>query len=227
MSRKTPIRDIGVDISVGNSGAILSKLFRVICKDLHIKQDTYNSLMARYVRYGEINNIKDSRKSLDRELLKLAMTFKTFVKGLEFLRIDKAVFHVYLTLGDGETKIVEISFKPSEDTPGAILAKLLKEVFFVLEIHGDKYDEYMDAYIKRTVSFIHARAKAILRAGLNKELANNPEITWRSFVKGLDFAQVKQLEIVVGLKHPRNRFTQHKVSVILNELVTENGDEDD
>lgn len=227
MSRKTPIRNIGVDISVGNSGAILSKLFRVICRDLNINQETYTGLMARYVRHGEINNIKDSRKSLDRELLKLAMTFKTFVKGLEFLRIEKTVFHVYLSLDNGESQIAEASFKPGKDIPGKILADLLKQVFFILGIHGDKYDSCMDAYIKKSVSIIHSRGKPTLRSALNKELANSSEITWRSFIKGLDFAQVKQLEIVVGLRHQRNRFSQHKVSVILNELETDNEADDD
>lgn len=96
--RKTlPLRQA---IRTGDINGILARLYRIIIHQLGIDENRYEALMERYIKKAHLQpNRKEkaaARASLSKDLLKEAMTWKTFFKGLAFLAIWK--FDIKLTL---------------------------------------------------------------------------------------------------------------------------------
>lgn len=222
MSRKHEIRPLSSDVVSGNIGGVLAKLFRIIMRDLCINDERFHSLVARYIRVGELQCVNDGRKSLDRELLKVVMTWKTYLRSLDPIKVHRSVFSVKLWPSDDESDCVYTAVSISTDRntlPGAYLSELLIRAYMELGIHGQKYDELMDRYVLTTRSIVHQREKSSIRAALSKELFS-PEITWRTYIKGLMLVQIKKIEIAHKLKHSRTT-TTHTLSVVLDELGEE------
>lgn len=70
---------------------VLSRLFRLILRDLDVNWSFFNKLMKRYLddpRNGVANNSKDRsshRGNLTKELRRPKMTWNVFMKGIRFL----------------------------------------------------------------------------------------------------------------------------------------------
>lgn len=227
LPRKHEVKPFSGDITSGHVGGILAKLYRIILKNLNIDDERHHALMARYVRTGEKLGIEDSRKSLDRELRKVVMTWKTFLKGLEPIQVKRTKVTIRLWPNDDENDCVfscVIIDPKSTKAPGQWLSDLLMEAYIELGIHGDVYDRLMEDYILTTKSIIHRREKSSIRASLSKEILSG-EITLRSFIKGLTLAKVKKLDITVELTHGMRKPTIHTLSCVLGEINQE--DEDD
>lgn len=95
LKRKRQVKPFGAEIRTGSVGGILARLYRTILHDLGITTDRYEALMTRYIQKAQLDpNRKDkaaARAGLSKELLKESMTWKTLIKGINFLgvlRID-------------------------------------------------------------------------------------------------------------------------------------------
>lgn len=222
MARKHDIRSLSSEVTGGNIGGILAKLYRIVLRDLCIDDERFHALIARYIRMGELANINDGRKSLDRELLKVVMTWKTYLRGLDPIKITQSVFSIKLWVSENENDCVytAVSIRPGNKPAGRYLEELLIQGYMELGIHGQKYDDLMNAYVLSTRSIIHKREKSSMRASISKELFSE-EITWKTYIKGLRLAGVLKIEIEHKLKHATNRVTRHRLSAVLSELNSE------
>ncbi len=226
--RKHKVRPFQMLIRTGGSGAVLARLIRTIMFDLGIsEQDRYDALMIRYIQKAQFlpdaAKQEASRIGLSKELLKESITWKTLLKGLEFLNVKQVEFEVVLNRDAGES-IHGISFEPAgEKQVGKILGSLLAQIFHELDIRGEEYSALMEAYIEKSRAVIHKRQKATIRASVSKELLK-PIITWKTFMKGLVFIGVKQFTIRAKLYHSVKPVTMHQISVYIDNI--EEGEDD-
>lgn len=107
MARKHQTLPITQEITSGSVGGLLAALWRKILHDIGLKElDRYNSLMERYVQKALLdpNRVEKAtaRASLSKELLKVSMTWKTFVKGLSFLNVIKFELKIKLFHANGK-----------------------------------------------------------------------------------------------------------------------------
>jgi hypothetical protein len=93
---------IGKPLKGGGSDSILADLFHRIMLGIGINSHRFDRLMESYLndpRNAIPQNIKDrssARGNLRKELLKSAMSWKVFCKGLRFLNIRR--FHINIKL---------------------------------------------------------------------------------------------------------------------------------
>lgn len=229
LQRKHEVKPLSADVGSGHVGGILAKMYRMILSDLCIDDERHHALMARYVRAGELSGNSESRKSLDRELRKVVMTWKTFLKGLEPINVKKIMLTTKLWVDDNEDNCVMAAIMIPENTqaaPGVWLSDLLMQTFMELGVNGDAYDAMVDKWILSTKSIIHKREKSSIRASLSKELFSG-EITWRSYVKGLSLAQVVKVGLEVKLWHTLKRPTKHRIGFVLGDISNEGDDGND
>lgn len=225
-SRKTKVKPFGVEIHSGSVGGILSRLYRRILFDLPVDEDRYNALMARYIQRCQNDAHRGerlaARMSLSQELMKESMTWKTWIKGLSFLRVNQFNFTAELHHEDGQvTKhTVTASTDKSDAEVGVILADLYRMILRDLNIDTVAYDGYMERYIVKTHLNLNRKDKASVRASVSKELLKEKEnMTWKTWIKGLVFLNIDRLVIHATLHHDINRrITEHETSVKIGDL---------
>lgn len=221
-SRKHKTRPLEAPIRSGNADAILAKLIRITMYDLGIyEEDRYNALMSRYIQRARFlpnaDKVEAMRVGLSKELLKENITWKTLIRGYEFLAAEQVDFGVEFEWKGKET-YHEVSFLVKEvKEPGLILGKLMSLILHNLNVNEKDYDELVNRYIDRSRAVVFKRQRATLRASVSKELLK-PSMTWKNFVsKGLLFLEVKKLTIKTRLLHSRRSHTQHAVVAILED----------
>lgn len=228
-ARKHKAQPFTTVIRTGGAGAVLARLIRTIMYDLGLtEQDHYDSLMVRYIQRArflpDAAKQESARIGLSKELLKKSITWKTFLKGLEFLNVKQVDLTFALERAEGVT-MHDISFAIGQkEEPGKLLGDLMAKIFHQLDIHGDKYSALMDAYIDRSRSIIHKRQRATIRASISKELLKDSK-TWKTFMKGFAFINVQRFTVRVKLYHAVKKATYHEIVVAVDGL--DDGDGDD
>ena len=228
-ARKHKVQPFTTVIRTGGAGAVLARLIRTIMYDLGLTdQDHYDSLMVRYIQRArflpDAAKQESARIGLSKELLKKSITWKTFLKGLEFLNIKQVDLTLAMERIEGVT-VHDISFAIGQkDDPGKLLGGLMAKIFHELDIRGDKYSALMEAYIERSRSVIHKRQKATIRASISKELLKD-SMTWKTFMKGCAFINVQRFTIRVKLYHAVKKATYHEIVVAVDGLDDGDGDE--
>ena len=100
VERKSEVAPYEQEIRSGTPNSILASLYRQILQDLGIDGVKFNYLMAKYIQAANIPNntveVASTRGNLKRELMKLAMSWKTLVKGILALKVRK--FDITITL---------------------------------------------------------------------------------------------------------------------------------
>ena len=225
--RKHKIRPFNMVVRSGGPGAVLARLFRTVMFDLGITEnDRYDSMMARYIQKARL--LPDAAKQeaarigLSKELLKESITWKTFLKGLEFLYVKQVDFSLTLERNGALSEHSHSFLLGSREQPGKHLAVLLGIIFHELDIRGDEYSQLTDAYIERSRTIVHKRQRATIRASISKELLKTV-MTWKTFLKGLSFIGVQRFTISIRLHHTVKKLSMHTVQVSLDGEI---GDED-
>ena len=203
VSRKPKQQPYGAIIKSGAVGSILSRLFQRILHNLGITPDRYEALMARYIQKATtLPDRKEgtSRVSLSKELLKKSMTWKTFLKGLEFLYVSK--FEICLRLHNEE---------------GKILSEFYLDIMKAVGMTTDLYNELMIRYVNKACLTGSRKDRAGVRASLNKELLK-PSMTWKTWIKGLVFLAITKVEVSLVLTHESRRITNHEDTILLDDF---------
>lgn len=237
-ARKHKVKPFQAPIKAGGAGAVLARLIRTTMYDLGIdEQDRYDSLMVRYIQKArflpDAAKQEIARVGLSKELLKEAITWKTLLKGYEFLNIKQVSFGVVFPIapkgqGQSDTEVMNytsvihiILTKENREDPGKYLASLLAKVFHDLGIVKDDYDRLMDNFIGNSRSIVHKRQRASIRASISKELLKG-SITWKTFMKGLVFLSIARFNIQTKLYHSNKPPTHHEISVVVDGELGEN-----
>lgn len=223
--RKHQVRPLDSDIRTGNTGAILAKLIRTIFADIGIKeQDRYEALFVRYVQkaqnHPDAKRMMALRAGLEKELLKTSISWKTFMRGFDFLNVASFEFKIALERkGSDDVSVHGVAAKPMEDSrAGEVLASLLHQIFFDLQIahDGKRWNDLIHQYIDQsTRSTIEKRQRATMRAGISKEIAKS-NMTWKIFIKGLMILEVQAFTIRMEIKHANGKRTIHLCRVIID-----------
>lgn len=227
--RKYKLRPFGMVIRTGGVGAVLARLFRTVMHDLGItEQDRYDALMVRYIQKARF--LPDAEKQealrlgLSKELLKESITWKTLMKGFEFLYITQVEFKVTLDRSGVQSEHSVSFLIGKREEPGRHLASLMARIFHELDIRDTEYDRLMVAYIEKSRDTIHKRQRASIRAAVSKELTKDT-MTWKTFMKGLVFIGVERFTIDIKLHHQSKAPTKHRVLVAVDG-IDEDGNED-
>ena len=216
-------------ILTGGIGSILSRLYRTILVELGVSLDRYDALMVQYIRRVQRtgNRIERARAriGLSDELLKVSMTWKTFMLGLNFLNIVKFEMDLLLHYsGNTVSRHVRVVV-PSEHTDdGEILGQVFKQILTEKNVDPDQYNQYLDDYIDRTRIKLKRKDRATIRASLSKELLKE-SMSWRTLVKGLVFLGVGKFTLTLSLIHRNDRTSQHHVTVLLDDFHEEEENE--
>lgn len=223
-SRKHHTKPYGVMIRSGTTGGILARLYRTILHDLGITLDRYNALMGRYIAKAQLDHNRiekaNARVTLSKELLKESMTWKTFVRGLDFLNTKQYDLGVEVWIDDKSylAKVDLTEFQESKVGEG--LVRLFDAIKRSLGITQKDYGRLMQAYLSKHYSKDIPKAKAASRSSLLKEIART-NFTWTVFIKSMVFLGVSKLTIRLTLHHESGRTTHHQTIVVLDGLDME------
>jgi len=234
LKRKPKVQPFGASIQSGAVGSILSRLYRTIMHDVGIDHQRYSALMERYIKQAANDPNRQekamARAGLSKELLKDVMTWRSFIKGLQFLHVETFSITLTLTHSTGKKSKHILLVKMSdleEEKVGSVLSQLYRTIIDDLGIDQEKYNILMESYIRLAHNDPSRQEKATARAGLSKELLKDA-MTWKSFVKGLTFLHVSEFEILLGLKYEIGKTSTHILVVQMGELnEDEEGDKDD
>lgn len=106
------------EIRTGTSDSILASLLRTILMDIGITPMQFDRLLERYIVNAQmpynVKEVSNQRGNLKKELLKSAMTWKVFIKGLVFLNIKR--FNLTVTLHHANGSVTSHSKSVTLDT---------------------------------------------------------------------------------------------------------------
>ena len=230
-SRKHKVQPFGVKILTGGIGSILSRLYRTILNDIGMEAGRYDALMQRYIlkalQSANRNERAEARMGLSKELLKESMTWKTFIKGIEFLNIEKMELDLLLHHeGNKATRHVLMVTSDDFHEPALILGRLFGLITTSLGLSSEQQIALMDEYIEKTRGGQSKKDKTAARASLNKEL-QKPGMSWKTFVKGLVYYKTGKFTLYTTLFHRNTKLTKHFVKVSLDDFEEEKGDRND
>lgn len=228
-NRKHKVIPYGVRIRSGSVGSIPANLFRSILYACGMKEDRFLALIDRYVIQAKAKaDTPDqalAKANLGQELMKQSITFKTWVKGIEFLHVREFKLRVVLHHEDGRvTTHHTVVHKEQFSQPNRILADFYRSILSDLEMEPALYDEYMQRYITKSFINPNRKDKASIRAGISKELLK-PDMTWKSWVKGMVFLAAVKLEFYVFLQHENGKSTSVLETVNLDDIKGDLGND--
>lgn len=230
-SRKAAVVPFNADIRTGGVGALLAKLLRIIFNNIHLEQDRYSALMANYLRKKNLVHHRHektvARAGLSRELLKESITWKTWVKGLEFLNFKHASFTILPVFSNRAESRHSFSFNPQKvTTPGPLLGAFYHQIEDELGLSAEIRETLMETYLQRSLGSVTEKARAAAKAGVTKDLQKR-SMTWKTFIKGLVFLGIVKFTIDLVLTHPGGSTSVHQMVVSLDDFKEEDESEDD
>lgn len=228
-TRKRQVKSFQATINTGGVDAILSRSFRGLVNAIGIKDEgRFDARMGRYAQKALMSNAPDAedqyrlRLSLIKELKKEALTWKTFMRGLEAMGVE--VFEVELKCYDKQGNVS--SYKRSsgilsDKEAGSFLAGLFADIVTKRNIlQSGHYEQLMNDYIDASRPDAHPRQRATIRAGLSKELFKS-NMTWKTFIKGLIFLQIEKFDFGVKIVDVFHKTHHYEFPVILSAEMTE------
>lgn len=114
-------------------------------------------------------------------------------------------------------RVVPFGDSSTRGSVGSLLSKLFQAIMRDLGIEGDRYDGLMRRYIQKSYFDLNRKTKTAARASLSKELLK-ATMTWKTFIKGLNFLSVVKFELRLKLHHANGKVTQHGLDVVLAEV---------
>ncbi len=233
MARKHQVLPLHASIRSGGADSVLAQLIRTVMGDLGIdREERYLALMGRYIRkaeaYPDARTRMISRQGLETELLRESISWKTFMRGLEFLNVETFTLEVVLKRRDGsESSHSTASGILSDKEAGNVLGDLLSKILFDLKIRGEAYEKCISSYIERACGSAHAKQKSALRAAIAKDLFK-PNLTWKTLVKGIQFVDCTGFTIVLTIKRAGSKQpTVHRVNVNIDSAPLTDEEEDE
>ena len=124
-------------------------------------------------------------------------------------------------------RIVPIDQPIKTGSVGGILANIWRKIMHELGLKDlDRYNALMERYIQRALIDPNRVEKASARASLGKELLKE-SMTWKTFIKGLNFLNVLKFELRIRLYHTNGKVTDHQLNVSLDEIDPDDSESDD
>jgi hypothetical protein len=100
-------------------------------------------------------------------------------------------------------------------TTDSVLASMFRTVLHDLGITPSRFDRLLDRYVD-SIHVTNVKEASSQKGNLRKELLKS-SMSWKVFVKGLVFLNIKKFEIVVNLTHVTGEVTVHNKVVSLTQ----------
>lgn len=185
----------GQRIRNGPTGSILCNLFRGLLASADVDQESYSRVIDRYAQNPPEGANASTIQSLGKELMRESITWKAFLKGLDFLRVGKFSFIVQLELEDGRSVRYNATHQLNQiPAPGNVLSTAFRELSLSIVSDVKEHSELMNRYIERNCVGSDRTRRAAVRSTLGKELFK-AAMTWKSFIKGMVYLSATKIEI--------------------------------
>jgi len=195
--RKHRLIPYGQRIKSGPVGSVLCNLFRGLLASAGVDQDSYSRLVERSAQRPMKGESPSSIVGLGKELMRESITWKTFLRGLEFVKIKKFEFIIALYLEDGrELHFAEAYMLNQITSQGVILSNIFKALIGSGVMDITKHSDLMARYLGNACANMDRTKRSAARASLTKELFK-PTMTWKSFVKGMVYLSAVRVEITL------------------------------
>jgi len=102
----------------------------------------------------------------------------------------------------------------------SVLASLFRSIIFDLGIGIERFNVLVERYMVRAHLPTNLKEASSVRGNLRKELLK-PSMSWKVFIKGLKFLNIKKFDLNVTLYHASGRTTEHSKVVILDPTAGE------
>lgn len=99
-------------------------------------------------------------------------------------------------------------------TADNVLSSLYRKILFDLNIDFTRFNHLTEQYIIRAGLARHAKETTSVRGNLKKELLHD-RMSWKVFIKGLNFLRVVRFDITIRLYHHNQKLTEHTKTVVL------------
>lgn len=228
---RTQEMSYGERIGSGGTDAILASFFREILLDFSIDVNRFQALLDRYiVQSGLASNtaeISTSRSALRRELMNMGMTWKVFIKGLLFLRIEEAELILTLFKDDDDqfgTSVYSYTFNVKEEQRRInkedkdhnrknTLATFFDQIKDGELEKGKELSQYFQKYVEEAKPGSRVDQQSSTKTSLARELGKK-NISWKVFVKGLILLRARKIKIGLILTHQIGKQTYHEKIVV-------------
>lgn len=112
-------------------------------------------------------------------------------------------------------KIVEYGVPINSGTTDSVLASILRQIFFELNINLIKFDILISRYVERFTTNTAPRILSSERGNVKKELLQEA-ISWNVFIKGLVLLNISKVKINLEFTHKKGVITKHEKIFELN-----------
>lgn len=216
---------------IGSAGpdSVLAGFFRKILFDLKINSNRFQALLDRFILSqgyaGNSIEVSMSRSALRRELSDTTMTWKVFVRGLQSLRVEKAVFGLVLYRDDGEVtgheRVIDIKEEVSDSGEDVgTLAVYFKDILEYLKIFPDdksetpnEFDKLLNYYVRMSKPGGALADQSQVKCSLKRELLKS-RISWKIFVKGIIFLRTYKMIVSVQLIFRNKLVSYHHTTLV-------------
>jgi hypothetical protein len=100
-------------------------------------------------------------------------------------------------------------------TSDSILASLFRTILIDLGITPMRFNVLLEKYIDKSNIPKNIKEVSSLRGNLKKELLKST-MSWKGFIKGLIFINIKRFEVRITLHHGSGKITEHYKSIVLD-----------
>lgn len=195
--RKHRLIPYGHRIRSGPVGSVLCNLFRGLLANAGVDQDSYSRLVERASKRPTKGESPSSIIGLGKELMRESITWKTFLRGLDFVKIKKFEFIIALYLEDGRELHYADAYVMNQITSqGVILSNIFKALIGSGVMDITKHSDLMARYLGNACANMDRTKRSATRASLTKELFKSA-MTWKSFVKGMVYLSATRVEITI------------------------------
>ena len=111
-------------------------------------------------------------------------------------------------------------------TSDSILASIFRNILMDLGITATRFDKLLARYISNSLIPVNIKESSSRRGNLKKELMKS-SMSWKVFIKGLVFLNVKKFEISIRIFHDSDYITDHKRTIVLTNFQDLEDDDDE
>ena len=122
---------------------------------------------------------------------------------------------------DSKDRIVPLGEEIRSGGVSSVLASLYRNIQNGIGIDMGRFNQLLERYIIKSNIPTNIKEISSLRGNIKKELMKS-SMTWKIFVKGLVFLNVRKFELTIKLHHANGNITEHKtIPIILDDYDVE------
>lgn len=215
------------NIRTGEPDALLAGIWRQVMRDYEMDISRLDDLVSEFARkmtFMDTEKQLQYRGNVISDLTSEKMSWRTFLRGIRAIGVVEMDFCLVLhhlrfatehsMLIQFPDPSVDVDFVPKgESKPPTELHVFYMAIMRDLGISNDTINKLITRYMGRMRVPITPRNKTSARGNIKKELWME-RLSWKNFVRGLNFLEVTKFEIELRLTFKKSNSTHRRVIVI-------------